>query len=79
MSKHEEIKKILEKDFGLDLLGINDDTKLFSSGLLDSLSSLNLLMSLESNFGIKISPLDISYEDIDSIDCIVRTVARITE
>ena len=72
-----KVREILGRDFGLDG-NLAADEKLFSSGKLDSLSSLNLLMSLEGEFGVKISPLDISIDDIDSIEQIAVTVDRLT-
>lgn len=60
MSTSAEITKILTSEFGLDESAIDDDTPLFSSGLLDSLSSVKLLMELEGQFGLSISPLRMS-------------------
>ncbi len=72
-----QIRRILGTEFGLDTEKLAGDTALFSRGLLDSLSSMKLLLALESAFGIKISPLDISLEDVDTIAEIEATVRRL--
>lgn len=79
MTLETDIRSILSADFGLDTEGLSSDEALFSSGLLDSLSSLRLLMSLESRFNVPISPLDVSLDDVDTIDKIAETVARLQQ
>ena len=71
-----QIMEMLETHFGLRRSQIEPDTLIFSANLLDSLSSLQLVMQLESIFGISISPLDVSIDDIDSVDRIVGLVER---
>lgn len=77
MSVKESVKNILETEFGLDTVGLGDGDSLFSDGPLDSLSSLKLLVALEKTFGLSISPLDVSLEDIDTVASIVATVERL--
>jgi acyl carrier protein len=77
MSLAAEVNAILSSEFGLDTSELNPADPLFSTGRLDSLSSLKLLMSLESAFGLSISPLDVSLEDIDSVEKIESTITRL--
>lgn len=77
MSVDYEVREILQAEFGLDASNLNGKESIFESGLLDSLSSLKLLMVLETKFGLSISPLDISLEDVDSIEKITATVNRL--
>ncbi len=77
MSVRAEITDILTSEFGIDVGDLAGDTPLFSSGLLDSLSSVRLLMALEGRFGLSISPLDVSIDDVDNIDQIEHTVSRL--
>jgi len=72
-----EIRRILKAEFGLDSDTIAPDAAIFSSGLLDSLSSMKLLLALEAAFGIKVSPLDISLDDVDTVAQIDATVSRL--
>ena len=76
MEPTNKIVTILADNFGLDA-GIDHDTPLFSSGLLDSLSSVRLLLLLEQSFEIKVSPLDVEIDDINSVKQIVATVERL--
>ncbi|WP_158629350.1 MAG: phosphopantetheine-binding protein [Roseitalea porphyridii] len=59
------VKRGMPAEFG-------DDDSLFDSGALDSMSAVNLLMELESVFGLDLSDPDF---DISRID----TFAEITE
>lgn len=77
MNQDAEIRALLNREFGLDVDALDAEAAIFSSGLLDSLSSMKLLVALEAAFGIKISPLDISIEDVDSIAQIDATVTRL--
>jgi methoxymalonate biosynthesis acyl carrier protein len=75
----EKIRNILSGEFGLMADGLRADQPIFSSGLLDSLSSLRLVMSLEKNFDVRVSPLDISLDDVDTINGIAATVTRLKD
>ena len=77
MTLETQIRDILGSEFGLQTDQLGDDAAIFSSGQLDSLSSLRLLMSLEGHFQLSISPLDITLEDIDSIEKISETIRRL--
>jgi acyl carrier protein len=71
----DKIRSLVVDNLGLDA-DITDDTLLFSSGLLDSLSAVSLLFSLNDDLGISLSPLDVALDDFDSIDLIVATVEK---
>ena len=71
----DKIRALVIENLGLDA-DIGDDTLLFSSGLLDSLSAVSLLFSLNDDLGISLSPLDVALDDFDSIDLITATVER---
>ncbi len=73
----ETVRRILSSEFGLMADSLDVDQPIFSSGLLDSLSSLRLVMSLEQNFGVRVSPLDISLDDVNTINFITATVIRL--
>lgn len=71
----------LIKDFILDAL-LDADTKitsqgsLFSTRILDSMALVELIEFLERSFHIKIAPMDIATENLDSIDKMVQFVER---
>lgn len=59
-----------------DVASLADDSSLFLSGRLDSLAMTNLVMHLESNFGIDFVDINFDVELIDSINEIDRLVAE---
>ncbi len=79
MSKIDVVRKIILTELGFDTSGLSDNDALFSSGALDSLSSVRLLMALEENFDVSVSPLDVSLEDVDSIAKIAETFEKLKQ
>jgi D-alanine--poly(phosphoribitol) ligase subunit 2 len=77
MIKEEDIFEIFTNEFGVDISNLKKDDRLFSTGLLDSLSSVKLLTLLEEKFNITISPLDVSLEDVDQVSKIIETIDRL--
>lgn len=73
----DKIRSHLADEFGLEP-DLAPSQAIFSSNLLDSLNSVQILMYLESELAIKISPLDVSLEDFDSLDKIASTVERLS-
>jgi acyl carrier protein len=51
---------------------IDRDTALFSSGALDSVAMLNLIMFVEDHAGIEIRADEVTLENFDSTACIAR-------
>ena len=68
----------LEEDLGIDVSLITADTALFSTGILDSFSLVNLMMFLESEGGFRIRSIDVNLENLDSINRIVAFADRST-
>ena len=56
---------------------LRDDDPILSSGLIDSLSILKLIASLESKLGLKIPTAQVQPEDFDSVDYIRETIDRV--
>lgn len=61
-----------------DMAGVmvSDEDTLISSGLIDSLSILNLISKLESKLGIRLKTEGLQPDDFDSIELITETVLR---
>jgi len=57
----------LEEKARVDLGGVDDETELFSSGLVDSFAMVDLLVFLEKHTGTKMGPEDITLENLDSV------------
>lgn len=58
---------------------IDADTPLFSDGLLDSLSVLDLVTLVEELAGKPVAPEDITLENFDSVSRILGLIARLKE
>ena len=74
MSKHDTIKTFLSNELGLDVSAIENDTPLFTSGLIDSFSLIEMLSFLESEMDVKVDIADLSIDELDTIDGIVALV-----
>ncbi len=59
-----------------DGANLKDDTSLLDSGTIDSTGVLELIMFLEETFKLKIDPEDITPENLDSVQKIVRFLSR---
>ena len=60
------------RGFVQDLVGshvsdLDDDTALMSSGLIDSVSMVELILFVEEHTGVQFDPLDLSIDNLDSI------------
>lgn len=55
--------------------GIDRTTLLFSTGLLDSFSMIDLIMFIEQQSGTRIEPMDVSLDNLDSVERIMAYVS----
>lgn len=60
----------------LDGETIEADTSLFRSQLLDSLGLTSLILFLEQRFGVRVGPMDISYDNLDTVELMIDFIAR---
>lgn len=70
----ESLVKYLEDGLALQTETINDDTTLFSDGLLDSFSIGDLLLFLEEQGEFIVEPDEVVVENLDSINRILAYV-----
>ena len=56
---------------------VRDDQRIISSGLVDSLSLLKLIASLEKTLNIRIPTTQVQPEDFDSVEVILETLERV--
>lgn len=68
-----QIWEVFEGELGLQ--PPDADTDLFTSGIMDSLTFVNMLMCLERRFGITVKLESLELENFHSIDSIARFVA----
>jgi acyl carrier protein len=69
------LKNYLGERMGLDTTSLADETPLFSSNLLDSFSMVDLIMYIEKESAVRLDPTDVSLDNLDSIERILRFVA----
>ena len=55
---------------------LTSDMSLFRDGLLDSMKMVELIAFVEETFRFRISPVDITVENFDSVDRIVGLITR---
>lgn len=72
----EKISTIVSKSLTIDKPDIDKD--LFESGLLDSLSLIQLMMELEEGFEITITPEELDVEDYRTIRTMSQMINRLT-
>ncbi len=72
----EILRSYLQNNFDLDIQVIDDSTKLFSDGLLDSFSVVDLLLFIEEQGNIVVEPEEVTYDNIDSIANILAYTER---
>jgi acyl carrier protein len=73
LSKH-LLLKFVEDNLGVDTADVDEDTPLFSSGMIDSASMVDLIVFVEAEGKVKFGPDDISLDHLDSIGRILRFV-----
>jgi len=73
------LRTALVTQFGADRGSLDDDTKLFSSGLIDSLSVVDLVCFVEREIGKRVPAVDITLKNFDSIARIVTFVDTLAD
>lgn len=76
MLTEERLREFLEDDLGVDTADLEPDTLLFSSGIIDSFALVTLLTLLEAEGGIRINPVDVNLDNMDSMARMLAYVER---
>ena len=77
MIDSDSLLAFLEEDLGVDIDGVEADTPLFSSQLVDSFALVTLMMFLEKQTGIRIAPVDVNLDNMDTIARMLAYVERV--
>lgn len=72
----EQVTTIVSKALTIERVDIDKD--LFESGLLDSLSLIQLMLELEEGFEITITPEELDVEDYRTIRTMSKMIVRLT-
>lgn len=51
------------------------DIDLFEAGLLDSMAAIEVLVSIEAEFGVEIAPTAVEREEMNSVNKIIHQIA----
>lgn len=65
----------LDEVLGVDSAGVEGNTPLFSSGLIDSAAMVELIVFVEKQSGVRFGPDDITLDNLDTIDSILNFVS----
>lgn len=66
------IHTFLHDRLGVDADELTDQTPLFSSGLLDSFSLVEVVSMLEQQTGTRMDPTDVHLEHLDTVDRMLK-------
>ena len=76
MTDAETILEFIREEADLEDDEANADTSLFRDQLLDSMNLTALIVFLEETFSIKVKPMDIVFENLDTVSHMLAYVAR---
>ena len=72
------LRTALVTQFRVNQGSLDDNAGLFSSGLIDSLSVIDLVCFVEQEIGRTVPPSEITLENFDSVNRIVRFAETLT-
>ena len=76
MTDAETILEFIREEADLEEDEANADTLLFRDQLLDSMNLTALVAFLEETFSIKVKPMDIVFENLDTVNHMLAYIAR---
>lgn len=77
MEHTDELLKYIADNFtGNSADAVNAETSLFQGQVLDSLNLVELITFVESRFGIKVSPSEVSIDNLDTVNRIAGFIER---
>ena len=76
MSDADTILEFIREEADLDDEEVTADTSLFRDQLLDSMNLTALIAFLEETFSIRVKPMDIVFENLDTVNHQLAYIAR---
>jgi acyl carrier protein len=76
MTDAETILEFVREEADLDDEELTANTSLFRDQLLDSMNLTALIAFLEETFSIRVKPMDIVFENLDTVDHMLAYIAR---
>lgn len=71
-----DLREYLRTELSIDQT-LEDDTELFSTGLLDSVSMISVIMFLEQRTGAEVRPADVTLDNFDTISRVIAYAATL--
>lgn len=71
----DDLLSFLGDELGIDTSELNEDTPLFSSGIIDSFSLVSLIRKIETT-GARVDALDVNLDNLDTLSRILRFANR---
>jgi acyl carrier protein len=71
-----DLREYLQTELSIDQT-LENDTELFSTGLLDSVSMMSVIMFLEQRTGGEVRPADVTLDNFDTIGRIIAYAATL--
>ncbi|NPD30739.1 D-alanine--poly(phosphoribitol) ligase subunit DltC [Eggerthellaceae bacterium zg-1084] len=72
----EQLLDLLEQICESDAVRFRRDEDLFALGLLDSMAAVELLVSIEDDFGVSIAPTEVAREEMNTVNLIIEQVVK---
>ena len=73
-SVEERMLELIEEICDDDVIREERDVDLFEEGLLDSMAAIELLVGIESEFGVVIAPTAVEREEMNTVNKIIYQV-----
>lgn len=71
----DSLLRFMERQMGVETDGVDEETPLFSSGLIDSAGMVDLIVHVETEAKIRFAPDEVTLDNLDSIGRILRFAA----
>lgn len=79
MLTRETLIEFIEDEVGVDTSKVNEDTLLFSTGIVDSFALVTLMSFVETQTGIRMEMADVTLENFDSVNRMIAYIKRVIE
>ena len=78
MQIHEQIRQYVSENllFSGDGFKFDDDASFLKHGIIDSLGVMDLVTYVESAFGVKVDPQEVTPENFDSVNKLANYINR---
>ena len=74
MVTEESLRAFVKSELGVNIDGVGLDDPLISSHVIDSFLLVDLVMHIESTAGIKITPMEVSFDNLDTLGRMLKFV-----